>query len=157
MDKIEQYIINSYSKNDPSIMELKQGCNVMLTISERAGEIGFVEFCCGKCTKHKRSISCNEDCDIQDAISVVLNHEEEPIEFILVEGDYKILGRDIYLHDVLGAIENTLQNYGEMGRSRTFIYERFLEVIREWNLKKPLHEQEEETKLLLARILGFKE
>ena len=141
MDKIEQYIINACVANDPSIMELKFGCRF----------IAKKEFVEGAST----GIVVSQDFSFIDCTG---GHREIKTELIYYKKElFEILGRDIYLHDVLGAIENTLQNYGEMGRSRTFIYERFLEVIREWNLKKPLHEQEEETKLLLARILGFKE
>ena len=141
MDKIEQYIINACVANDPSIMELKFGCRF----------IAKKEFVEGAST----GIVVSQDFSFIDCTG---GHREIKTELIYYKKElFEILGRDIYLHDVLGAIENTLQNYGEMGRSRTFIYERFLEVIREWNLKKPLHKQEEETKLLLAHIFGFKE
>jgi hypothetical protein len=75
--------------------------------------------------------------------------------------------RDIYLHDILGAIEKRAETLGWIKVMEKFNeimdldewgnHSLYYAVIENWNLKKPLHEQSDETKLLLARILGFKE
>lgn len=70
--------------------------------------------------------------------------------------------RGIFLHDVLGAIQkegldlkisilSSQENYIKL-----FFEDNGDEFEEEWNLKNPLHEQTEKTKLLLAQILGFK-
>ena len=131
----EQYIINACVKNDPSIMELKKNtCKVSIL----GGKIRTVQ-------------EINWDKEI----------EVDGYALWFPETEYKILGRDIYLHDVLfshkftdGGVALAVSENGEfwtfggLRKQPTGVY---------WNLKKPLHEQTEETKLLLARILGIKE
>ena len=138
----EQYIINACVANDPSIMELKFGTKVK-NLTDDNGEIEYPRE-----ARLVRNIVYTTWVD-------EFGKEYEPLEPWC-----KILGRDIYLHDVLGAIGIVKGN-----EKRDFMCTVFGGTDKiligtnhiEWNLKKTLHEQEEETKLLLAQILGFKE
>ena len=132
MNKIEQYIINACSKNDPSIMELTMGCRVVYGSDEYEPiqiTIGSPYF-----VKENRVINpfCSDD-----------------QSFLL-----KIIGRDILAQDIVYASKKILLD------SNGIFYD--VSTLKPLNLghawqKGTLHEQEEETKLLLARLLGFKE
>ena len=148
----EQYIINACVANDPSIMELTTiGCRIFYNNPQLEGHIpqelsnGFV------LPSGKIWWEVDEGAtDTHDGI------EKE-----------EILGRDIYLHDVLGAIKKRADTLGWIKMMEKFNeimdldewgnHSLYYAVIENWNLKKTLHEQTEETKLLLARIFGFKE
>lgn len=98
---------------DPSILDLKFGCEVKMLLGDWYGEIGHVEYPCSKCPKHKLYKNCTEDCDPDDAVSVVTNPDEEPKEWIFINNgkDFEILGRPIRLADVLLAIAKCKKNW----------------------------------------------
>ena len=107
MNKLQE-IREACIKANPEIMELKLGCEVKMLLGDWHGEIAYVEYQCGKCSKHKLYKNCNEDCYPDDAVTVVTNPEEEPIEWVLLNNgkDFEVLGRPIRLADVLLAIGN---------------------------------------------------
>lgn len=151
-------IRNACIKASPEIMELKFGCEVMLLLGDYYGEIGRVVYPSGKCTKHKLYKNCNEDCDIKDAVSIVTNWDDEPSEWLLLSNgkDYKVLGREIRLADVLLAIKSspkcdTLWEYEVIS---DLIWGKTNKQIEMWNLRKDsLSEQSEETLKFISDLL----
>ena len=86
----EQYIINACVANDPPIMELKFGCRF----------IAKKEFVEGAST----GIVVSQDFSFIDCTG---GHREIKTELIYYKKElFEILGRDIYLHDVLGALSH---------------------------------------------------
>ena len=145
MNKYEQYIINACVANDPSIMEMKFGTKIKL--KDRDVE---------ECRIVTTSLGLIQTIDYVNDSEKFWIHSKHKYDEIV-----EILGRDIWLHDILFAHRFTdggvalavsengeFWTFGGLGKQPTDIY---------WNLKKPLHDQTEETKLLLANILGFKE
>ena len=66
-------------------------------------------------------------------------------------GGWKILGRDLQLADVLLVEEKILTEAGVFTKSS--YYEAFGQIAERWDLKKPLHEQSDETILFIAGLL----
>lgn len=123
--KIEHIRAKAIEAN-PSILELKFGCRVEFLLGEDYGEIGKVEYACGKCSKHKLYKNCKEECYeeglIEDAVSVVFNDEDEPKEYILLQNgkDFKAIGRPIGLADIFLALDSNKEKgsidfHGNMG------------------------------------------
>ena len=130
----EQYIINACVANDPPIMELKFGCRF----------IAKKEFVEGAST----GIVVSQDFSFIDCTG---GHREIKTELIYYKKElFEILGRDIYLHDVLGALSHNEANWKrenlgcvcfELEFKSDEIEFRIQDDSCKWNLKKPLHEQ----------------
>ncbi len=152
----------------PSIMDLKFGCKVKLLFGDYHGDDGLVEYQCGKCSKHKTGRKCNIDCPIEDAVSVLVYPEDEPREFVLLSNgkDYKILGRDIHLADVLLAIEGNIKSkwlkspspQETFGNYQPYLELNAHELLKRWDLTQDnLNDQSEETCNFLYNLLVSKD
>jgi hypothetical protein len=134
----EQYIINACVANDPSIMELKFGCKVKVNYHD----IDFIFTVIGE--NYAGNIVCETAITISDITTIKKNK--------IIE----ILGRDIFIGDILGAMDYSFGILGTTGEIIEHDRDGY-QVLGTWNLKKPLHEQTVEVKELVAKLLGIKE
>ncbi len=161
-DKL-QHIREKCIAANPAIVELKFGCQVELRDEDftRTTYIGGV----GKCTKHKKSSTCNEDCNIESALWLAVVEDDpkelyEPKEWTIEKSStdlYEILGRPIRLADVLLALGETDWHIGQHGRF--FKWSRSLEEMIgqpvSWTLRvDDLEKQSEETINFLYELLN---
>lgn len=134
----QNYIREKCIAANPSIMDLVFGCEVRIKIGDDLYDsIGKVEYACGKCQKHKFYKNCSDDCysegRIDDAVSVLVDDEEEPKEYVLLQDgkDFEIIGRPIRLADVLLAIGRRSDTWNISGDG----YFNILDVAQNWQRK----------------------
>ena len=173
----EQYIIDKCTANDPSIMEWKDGAIVSLESYEMYFNEGGSETFTDTPNDFETGIILGDKVYGGGMIGDLGLEKKDFENRVYTEGvdenggidvwEYikcKILGRDIYLHDVLGALSHSEANWKrenlgcvcfELEFKSDEIEFRIQDDSCKWNLKKPLHEQTEETKLLISKILGY--
>lgn len=121
LQKLTEFI----QKTVPEIMELKFGCKLLNK------EIGVIFTVYQEIGKHKFG-------------GGYLRTELGEIELDYLE-NYKILGRDITLEDVLITLQRTYHNSSKEVD--------WVSMVRKWKILNPLHEQSEETINFLHSII----
>lgn len=148
----EDFIKRKCCEANPSIMELKFGCRVKFQQED--------------CPEQTGTIICRGNDDISNSYfaidaGIVIDEEGKTMENIghLHKTNFKeILGRPITLADVLLAINEKDGIYACCGGGSFVLIGNgeIIDTVCYWNLLTDLHGQSDETKELLAKILGWK-
>lgn len=140
-------------KVNPKIMELAFPCRLMWADCDW---IVIAE--CGKCKKHKRYKSCNEDCDFDDAYELWTQDGGGDMPYSLtftkaeVEKMYN-LGRPVSLADVLLAMGKPVKYMTTSGLVGT-IHKDVVRVLSLWDFRKDdLEQQSDETLEFISSLL----
>lgn len=139
---------------NPSIMELKFGCEVELPYGMDEASNGTILASISICPKHKRYSSCTEECEPDDGFMVLFGEETEGYgTFNLLPNQFpQILGRPIQLQNVIFAIKNK-QDIEEDKDLKIYQVDNLGIMLNLWNLKENFDNQAPEVFEFLEKIL----
>jgi hypothetical protein len=141
-----QELTNKIKKIIPEIEELKFGCKVDVFHKNILPELPV---------NRRNLIILGEN--RPNNTCLLLSHFGTPVlsyDILLNKKLVKIIGRDITLEDVLRCLEEKFKD-NDYCKKRKSVYNAFscFEVIRMWQLGKPLHEQSKETIKELNKLI----